>query len=81
MISSLYWDWVSDCDDGDGSEDCDGDEKDDEEEEASIADCIFGHSCAIIPGEFVLIQSTMLCSSFMLSDKGSIVFKNSPPAI
>jgi hypothetical protein len=39
MISSLYWDCVSDCeDDGDGSEDCDGDEKDDEEEEASIDD-------------------------------------------
>jgi hypothetical protein len=43
------------------------------EAEEATADCILGHSSASIPGELVLIQSTIDASSFLFCDNGSIV--------
>ena len=43
------------------------------DEEEATADCILGHSSASIPGELVLIQSTIDASSFLFCDNGSIV--------
>src|SRR5215218_9927023 len=47
----------------------------------AIADCIFGHNFDSISGELVFIHSTMFCSSFKFSNRGSAAFRNSASVI